>query len=223
MLSSFPLSGAHSAAYENGNDDNNDAGYSSEDQVWADISEAKSYRVAQPRQLSTFRPSKTNVLSDVPERLVLKLRADETVTFIGEYNLHVISGIIVVYGAAIRAGDKPHLVFAPSTHALPALTAKGGAAEIAIVSTGLSMVGMNKLSPLWGRIWNARDAKDGDHSDDSGNRRSFMLVSLRIINVNHSSLPLIKTSFAHLATTHSNELYRQWRWIKTSKAHCSES
>lgn len=108
---------------------------------------------------------------------MLKLKADETATFVGEYDLEVISGIVVVYGAAIRAGDKPHRIFAPSTHALPVLTAKGGAAEIAIISTGLSMVGMNRLSPLWGRIWNARDTREGDADGETGNGRSFMLVS----------------------------------------------
>lgn len=176
LLSSFPLSSAHEAASEEDNNGNG-PGYSSDDQIWTESSNARSWKSSQPRELSKFRPSKKNILSDSPNRLVLKLKADETATFVGEYDLEVISGIVVVYGAAIRAGDKPHRIFAPSTHALPVLTAKGGAAEIAIISTGLSMVGMNRLSPLWGRIWNARDTREGDVDGETGNGRSFMLVS----------------------------------------------
>lgn len=175
LLSSFPLSSAQEAASEE-DDDGNGAGYSSDDQLWTERSSTRSYRASQPRQLSTFRPNKSNVLSDSPDRLVLKLKADETATFVGEYDIQVVTGIIMVYGAAFRAGDVPHRVFAPSTHALPPITAKGGAAEIAIISTGVSMQGLSKLSPLWGRIWNARDPKEGNVDEDNVKGRSFMLV-----------------------------------------------
>lgn len=176
LLSSSPLSSAHEAASED-DDDDNGVGYSSDDQLWTESSVAKSYKASQPRQLSTFRPSKTNVLSDSPGRLVLKVRADETVALIGEYDLQVVAGIIVVAGAAFQAGDRAHRVYAPSTHALPTIVAKGGAAEIAIISTETSLAGLSKLSPLWGRIWNARDAKDGNSVDSKTAGRSFMLVS----------------------------------------------
>lgn len=169
------MSSAHETASEG---DDNGAGYSSDEQLWTETTTSKSYKpAAQPQELSSFRPSKKTVLSDKPDRLVLKLKADETATFIGEYDLEVITGIVVVYGAAIRANDQQRRVFAPSTHALPTITAKGGAAEIAIISTGLSMIGLNKLSPLWGRIWNARDFKELNPDDESNIGRSFMLVS----------------------------------------------
>lgn len=179
LLSSFPLSSTHEAAAREEGDEGNGAAYSSDEDIWTESSNQKSYRsTQQPRDLSSFRPSKKNVISDSPNRLVLKLKADETVTFIGEYDLTVFSGIVMVSGAAIRASEEKHRIYAPSTHALPVITAKGGAAEVAIISTGISMQGVDKLSPLFGRIWNLRDGKEGDaEGGESSGGRSFMLVT----------------------------------------------
>ena len=183
LLSSFPLSSLHdndtsNDDIEDDDDDDDGAGYSSDDQIWIEQPVSNSYRPAQqPRDLCSFRPSKKTVLKDTPNQLVLKLKADETVTLIGEYDLEVLTGIIIVYGAAIRAGDGPNRVFAPSTHALPPITAKGGAAEISLTSVKLSMGCLSQLSPLYNRIWTGQNPKEGDANGQSSAGRSFTLVS----------------------------------------------
>jgi len=177
LLSSFPLSYAHEAVSDD--DDDNAGAYSSDEQVWTEKPLSRSYRPSyQSKELSSFQPTKNNVISHTPARLVLKLKADETVTFIGEYDLEVTAGIVVIYGAAIRTGDKPQRILAPSTHALPTIMAKGGAAEIAIISTGLPMVGLSRLSPVWGRLWNARDNREAGPEGESTADRSFMFVCI---------------------------------------------
>ncbi|KAL1303201.1 hypothetical protein AAFC00_006621 [Neodothiora populina] len=174
LLSSFPLSSAHEAA--SGDDDGTGIGYSSDDQLWTGSSAQRSYKAAQPQRLSSFRSRKMAVLSESPDRLVLKLKADETATFIGEYDLQVISGIVMLSGAALRAGDRTYRVFAPGTHALLTVIAKGGAAEIAVISTTTSMAGLSKVSPLWGKLWNAQDFKDSVANGSAESKRSFMLL-----------------------------------------------
>lgn len=139
---------------------------------------SSSHKTVHYRKLSSLSPYQTCVISNQADRLTLKLQQDETVTFVGEYDLRVITGLVVVYGAVLRPSDKSHRMYAPSTHALPIITAKGGVAEIVIVSTGPSLSGLGKLSPLWGRIWNGQNPKDSEIEEGGTTTRSFALVRL---------------------------------------------
>lgn len=177
MLSSFPLSSKDTAAEISDNESENEAAQFSGDDNDEDLySESpNSHKAVQSRRLSTLSPDKTCIISDQADRLTLRLQQDETATFVGEYDLRVITGLVVVYGAVLRPSDKSYRVYAPSTHALPVITAKGGNAEIVAVSSGPALTGLSKLSPLWGRIWSGQNAKDPEAAEEDVTR-SFALV-----------------------------------------------
>ena len=103
------------------------------------------------RRLSTVR---STAVVEKNRRLEIRLQADETVTLVGEYDLQVIRGCVLVCGALLRPSERPSRIFAPSCHALPGITAKGGIADVIVLSTGKTLRGFSRLSPLYGRLWN---------------------------------------------------------------------
>ncbi|KXT03811.1 hypothetical protein AC578_711 [Pseudocercospora eumusae] len=118
--------------------------------------------------LSTFKRGRGNVLEDDQERLKLRLKADETVILVGEYDLEVSQGLVIMYGAMLHPGLGSQKVYAPSTSALPAITAKRDGAVIGISSCGnRGLFQIERLSPLFRNIF-ARDEAKG---------RSFVLLS----------------------------------------------
>ncbi|KXT09432.1 hypothetical protein AC579_2516 [Pseudocercospora musae] len=118
--------------------------------------------------LSTFKRGRGNVLEDDQGRLKLRLKADETVILIGEYDLEISQGVVIMYGAMLHPGLGPQKVYAPSTSALPAITAKRDGTVIVISSCGVQgLFQMERLSPLFRNIF-ARDEEKG---------RSFGLLS----------------------------------------------
>lgn len=173
LLSSFPLTKAQELDDASSDDAQDAANYSDEDGNYSRAYHTAPFKSGQPCKLSTLAADKFSTISDEPDRLTLKLEPEETATFIGEYDLEVRSGIIMVYGAVLRAGPKPHRIFAPTTHALPVIVAKGGVAEIVVISTNRSMHGLSKVSPLWTKLWHQPSR---ELQDSSAQIRSFALV-----------------------------------------------
>ncbi|GAB7352115.1 hypothetical protein MBLNU459_g2611t1 [Dothideomycetes sp. NU459] len=178
LLSSFPLSSTQTVAELHSDDEGNEAAQFSSDDNGDDSYEDSidPDKSIQSRKLSTLGSDGSCIISDQTDRLTLRLQQDETATLVGEYDLRVITGIVIVYGAVLRPSHKSHRVYAPSTHALPVITAKGGVAEIAIVSSGPSLGRLSKLSPLWGRLWNGQNQKDPETVQESTMSKSFALL-----------------------------------------------
>lgn len=104
-------------------------------------------------QLSTFLPDATNSIAYSDEELHFRLPHNKSVVFVGEYDLQVLEGTVTIYGALLHASEKVHRVYAPSTHALPALVARRGDAEVVLWPPSKTMRGLSKLSPLYRKIW----------------------------------------------------------------------
>jgi polynucleotide 5'-hydroxyl-kinase GRC3/NOL9 len=173
LLSSFPLTKAQELdSHVSSDDEQDDTDF--EGNYSRNYNRTSSYKADQPCKLSNLPPDAQCVISDTPEMLTLKLEAGETATFIGEYDLRVNSGYVMVYGAVLRSGPKKNRVYAPTTHALPVVTARGGPAEIDVISTARSLGILSKISPLWTKLWYAQSPKDTQHVEPES--RSFALL-----------------------------------------------
>ncbi|KAF7191689.1 Polynucleotide 5'-hydroxyl-kinase grc3 [Pseudocercospora fuligena] len=118
--------------------------------------------------LSTFKPGKGNVLEDNQQRIRLRLKADETVTLVGEYDLEVFQGLVTVYGAMLHPSSGPQKVYAPSISALPTITAKKDGTIIVCKSCeNRALSQLERLSPVFRNVF-AKDEAKG---------RSFVLLS----------------------------------------------
>ena len=127
----------------------------------ASTSSAENYLRTKPApttRLSSFCPRATNVIRDDEQCLEVKLRPDETITVAGEYDLHVVQGLVKVYGAVLRPQSGVQRLYAPSTHALPQIVAHKDAATVRISSVRSSIRKLERLSPLWRNVWTT-DAK----------------------------------------------------------------
>ncbi|KAG9593859.1 hypothetical protein KCU77_g5312, partial [Aureobasidium melanogenum] len=172
LLSSFPLAKAHELDSHASSDNDQDA--IDFDGNYARAYNGTSYRAEQPCKLSNLPTDDQCVISDTPDMLSLRLQAGETATFVGEYDLRVNSGYIMIYGAVLRSGPKKHRVYAPTSHALPTVTAKGGPAQVDIISTIPLLGPLSKVSPLWTKLWHAQTSKDAKQTEDDS--RSFALL-----------------------------------------------
>lgn len=104
-------------------------------------------------RFSTFDPNFAGALQEHRDGSGIKiaLRADQTATFIGEYDLEVLKGVVNVYGAMIHPDLGPQRVHALSTLSLPSITARSDSTiHIMSVKSGLSQ--LSKLSPLFRNI-----------------------------------------------------------------------
>jgi polynucleotide 5'-hydroxyl-kinase GRC3/NOL9 len=117
--------------------------------------------------LSSFRADTKNVLKDDAETLELVLKVDESVTFAGEYELQVLRGVVNIYGAMIHPDLGPQRVYAFSTQALPAVTARKDDSAIRVTSIKSGITKLAKLSPQFRNIG----------ANDESKHRSFMLLS----------------------------------------------
>lgn len=106
---------------------------------------------------STFDPTAAGALAENEDEdyTQIVLRADQTATFIGEYDVTVIKGVVSIYGAMIHPDLGPQRVYALSTHALPTITAR--VESIArITSVKSRLLKLAKLSPLFRNIGAAK-------------------------------------------------------------------
>ncbi|OTA39952.1 hypothetical protein BTJ68_00138 [Hortaea werneckii EXF-2000] len=76
-------------------------------------------------------------------------------TCVGEYNLQVLQGLATLYGAVVHPSSGLQKVYAPSTHALPSITARRDNTIIRISNVKSSMRKLDNLSPNFRNIWAA--------------------------------------------------------------------
>ncbi|RMZ22833.1 hypothetical protein D0859_13138 [Hortaea werneckii] len=69
-------------------------------------------------------------------------------TCVGEYNLQVLQGLATLYGAVVHPSSGLQKVYAPSTHALPSITARRD-------NTIIRISNLDNLSPNFRNIWAA--------------------------------------------------------------------
>lgn len=106
-----------------------------------------------PQRLSTLRLGDSNIVVDDGENLEILLEADETATFIGEYDLAVLQGVVTVYGTVIRPDSPAVRIYAPSTQALPQIQARQAGTTVRLSSTRSGIRKLESLSPLFRNIW----------------------------------------------------------------------
>lgn len=87
------------------------------------------------------------------DQIDITLDAGQSVTCVGEYDLSVLKGAVAVYGAFLHPASGTKRVYAPTTHALPQITAGIDATTIRISSIRSSIRKLEKLSPLFRNIW----------------------------------------------------------------------
>ncbi|KAF1988208.1 hypothetical protein K402DRAFT_462103 [Aulographum hederae CBS 113979] len=161
---------------------------------------------------STWVPTSENLLDCEPDYVSIRLEHHEVVTFFGIYDISVRRGVISVYGAVLRPEQRSHRIYAPYTHALPALKCiSRESAEITVrqldqrkaeESETQHLSSLEPFSPLLGGLWNDQlDEEDenlqppnGNHVQGINNYRSF-----RYIRNNHKD-PLQRI-FAPLRTS----------------------
>ncbi|TKA58223.1 hypothetical protein B0A49_11844 [Cryomyces minteri] len=110
------------------------------------------------QQFCSWQPNARNVLSKPGDNAwVIVLEPLQTIVLIGQYDLLVRKTPVTVYGATLRPSSTLYRVFAPSTHALPViLNPFPREAELEFWPPSHSLRLLEKLSPLYGRIWNYR-------------------------------------------------------------------
>lgn len=131
--------------------------------------------------LSTYPENAADIVTNTEQLLSVRLKAGDRVTFNGQYGLWVKSGTVSLYGAILGAGrdmQEIHHVFAPSTHALPAIACVSERCEIDVWNCGHSMLKLSKLSPLYRRIWNEPPKRSEPRLSTHTMHRSFSWVSL---------------------------------------------
>ncbi|KAI9876625.1 MAG: Polynucleotide 5'-hydroxyl-kinase grc3 [Pleopsidium flavum] len=138
-------------------------------------------RVLPSRQLSTFKPTPKNVISDTRDGMLLRMRQGDTLAILGQYDLWVLKGAVNLMGVTLHPSSTAHRVYAPSTHSLPAIrcvpdpfspTAQQTEIEILPYKSGLRL--LRQLSPRFGRIWNdKRTSTEGTTTAAEKKRRSF--------------------------------------------------
>ncbi|OCL12482.1 hypothetical protein AOQ84DRAFT_386102 [Glonium stellatum] len=129
--------------------------------------------------LCTWRSTTTNIKSESTEHITIFLGQGETVAFVGTYEVAVLQGIVTINGAILRSHKTSPIkyrVFAPSTHAIPVVQCiSSSGSEVQFLSCDYTMRSMEKLSPLYSKIWNVRKKYENGQLDREV--RSFSLVT----------------------------------------------
>ncbi|KAK3698303.1 Polynucleotide 5'-hydroxyl-kinase grc3 [Vermiconidia calcicola] len=131
---------------------------------------------------STWQPDQQNVSRDEDGCLELALQHDETATFIGEYDVEVLSGIVTIYGTVLQPNSGLQRVYAPSTHALPQIQARQPNTALRLSSATSGLRKLEKLSPLFRNIW----------ASQSTSRRSFTFLATTDDDASHRSLNVLE-------------------------------
>jgi len=100
-----------------------------------------------------------------PDHITIQLQPDEVVVLLGLYDLELRKGTVVVNGALLRPGSELSRIYAPSTHSLPTIVAKSGAAEIVVHSvSNPALQKLAQLSPLWSKMWHEEIGQSAQRS-----------------------------------------------------------
>ncbi|OIW26580.1 hypothetical protein CONLIGDRAFT_620436 [Coniochaeta ligniaria NRRL 30616] len=111
---------------------------------------------------SSFRPNSKNYHRRPNGQVVIKLSEGERVVILGSYGLKVNEGEISVAGATIRRHDMVSWVNAPLCHAIPVIrTTRDTVLELRPSPAAASLRDLEKLNPVFGRLWNDPTAESG--------------------------------------------------------------
>jgi len=118
---------------------------------------------------SSFKPTKGNVKDIGASSFRLKLAPGERLVIVGQYELSVMAGRITLMGATLHPSKTAHQVFAASSHSLPVLRCLStdvDSAEIVLRNCKTGLEGLEKLSPLFGRLWSSQPGPFGADYED---------------------------------------------------------
>ncbi|KUI62732.1 Polynucleotide 5'-hydroxyl-kinase GRC3 [Cytospora mali] len=106
-------------------------------------------------QLSSFRPTKSNLRHKADGTAVLKLPEAERLVILGSYGVKVKSGAATISGATIYPSESIHWVHAPHCHALPVLRcSEESVIELVHHPGAPDLRALEKSSPIFGNLWN---------------------------------------------------------------------
>ncbi|KAK7527951.1 uncharacterized protein IWZ02DRAFT_414144 [Phyllosticta citriasiana] len=142
-------------------------------------------------EVSSWAPSSENVSKHNSNGMTVRLAPGQTLASVGIYDILVKRGVVAFYGAILRAGPQAltYRVFAPATHALPViqcLSPDGAEVELKSVTSQLPL--MEKLSPLYGRLWKAEETVDQSFLRNHKKRWSF--ENIHVLSDDSLSRPL---------------------------------
>lgn len=126
--------------------------------------------------LSTWQPNDSNLVESTRTSVVILLDPDMRIALIGQYDVRVIAGRVILYGATLQASSTVHTVYAPSTHALPVVANLSDLpAKIELRECRRTMFGLGSLSPLFSNIWTYRPESEEIATKNFG-RATFSYV-----------------------------------------------
>ncbi|KAH7382823.1 hypothetical protein BKA64DRAFT_629692 [Cadophora sp. MPI-SDFR-AT-0126] len=125
--------------------------------------------------LSSFKPTKGNVKDFEAGAVRVKLAPGERLVIVGQYELCIKGGQITLMGAILQPSKASYRVTAPSSHSLPVLrclSADINSADIVLRNCKSGLEDLDKLSPLFARLW-------GTHSGPFGTEYKDLVPSFR--------------------------------------------
>lgn len=145
-------------------------------EVSEDEAQEERFPVTQQRnvQLCTWRYGKDYVSEESASEITVSLRKGVTITLIGIFDFVVLKGAVNINGANMEAKarvEKKPIVrraYVPSTNPVSIIRGLDGTNEVRFMDCGDAMP-LDRLSPLFVDVWNAKAGKSGS--------RSFALVS----------------------------------------------
>ncbi|KAL9003112.1 MAG: hypothetical protein Q9188_003994 [Gyalolechia gomerana] len=138
------------------------------------------------RQLSTFVPSRTNVIDQSESDWTISLEEGDTVTLLGTYDIWIRKGAISILGAILHQSSVTQRIYAPSIHSLPSMKSIwdpfGPARQQTVVTVSSCKSGIRSLrqvSSEFGRIWNYNTLEPEKQTLSVGPmRRTFQLLNV---------------------------------------------
>ncbi|KAG4437001.1 hypothetical protein IFR05_007505 [Cadophora sp. M221] len=141
-------------------------------QLTSSESRTGSPEVLPPRpaiSLSSFKPTKSNMKDLRAGAVRVKLAPGERLVIVGQYELCVKEGQITLMGSTLQLSKTSYRVFAASSHSLPVircLSTDINPAEIVLRNCNSGLEDLEKLSPLFGRLWNSHSGPLGTEYED---------------------------------------------------------
>ncbi|KAH7369837.1 hypothetical protein BKA65DRAFT_487115 [Rhexocercosporidium sp. MPI-PUGE-AT-0058] len=114
--------------------------------------------------LSSFKPTKRNLKDLGAGAVQVKLAPGERLVIVGQYELCVKEGQITLMGSTLQPSKNSYRVSAASSHSLPVircLSTDINSAEIVLRNWKNGLEDLEKLSPLFGRLWNSHSGPLG--------------------------------------------------------------
>jgi hypothetical protein len=139
---------------------------------------SKKINLYEDRKLSNFK--KGFIQTQTHTAATVKLRKSGTVCALGQYDLKVTSGEVMIDGARLNPDSPVYRVYAPATHSLPVVECiSQTGATVRLHDAVPTMRRLKGISPLFDRIWNFRSRPDtlvrANHPG-THDHRSFSIV-----------------------------------------------